>query len=283
MSKSVSKLKQFTSQYKRKMLGGYMYIECPKPCMAFIEMADWNPQLNVYTDVSNDVKEEGPYNTLACVYSRKDSIWYVVDHLWVAMLHTWAPKEMKMYIEEVNRCMLKNVAKELVNTMIKVIPIINPIPSQEVEAEEEEEKPIDKKMSLIELITLEVKNDDFLERIGITKTTYDNMVNAGVALIDFNFEGSKHLYVLKVAKVFLNEFNIGMNDMYKFLKERNVIIQKSGTDIRMKDWAIEAGWGSNVTFPDSGSTFPYFYIKGITMFLLMLHEAGIIEQSLPKV
>ena len=132
-TKPEGKLKQFVRQYKRKMIGGYLYIECPNPHFSYIKSVNWIPRPDVLIDVQDGVTKEGPHQTLGCVFSRKDNVWYIVSHIWVGMLPTWAPKEMRMYMEEVHSCMVKSFLEELVASMTKVYPPLNIYPTQEVE------------------------------------------------------------------------------------------------------------------------------------------------------
>lgn len=277
-----SMLREFAKQYRYKMISGYLYIECPIICTAYLTAVNWAPKHEFISDMNIELDKIGRTITMGCVYSKHDQCYFVVGHLWMPMVYVWAPADMKLYLEKIHRVMLTNAyRKDADNITVTPAPVY-----EEKQKYIAEDKEVSTKKSLfLERIKNDVSKESFFEKYSISIDTYTAMCNDKKIIVE-TFEESTH--VLDFHKFLFNKYQVLLRDTMTVLVEKGIFIQDKNDANYKNNYFISkefisCGFGFNEFNALKNTTYPVLYLKGVFTILLILHDAGILsKQIIPK-
>jgi hypothetical protein len=218
--------------------------------------------------------------TMACVYSKIDKCYYVVAHVWLNLLHTWAPQEIRWYMEEINFTMLSK-------TFVDEIGIKAYGPEKKAMKKEMfEDQPIiespEKESKFLSKIKQDVSEESFLEKYGITRSTYEAMCASTKTVV---VEFQKETHIIDFHKIMFNRFNVLLSDTMKVLRDCGIIDQ----DITKSDYkhnytldlnCVKSGFGVNEHNSFKNTTYPVLYYKGLFTVLMVMHDNDLFGDKL---
>lgn len=288
-----SALKAFARQFRRLELAGYSYIECPNPCISFLDMTLWMPPEDKIAELQQAILEEkgNLMKNLSYFYHKAHKCYYVLSSLWVALLPTWGPVDMKLYAEAVFGNMVKNSHVEPPKTM-PVEPKIVIEKQPELEIIEVKEEPVKEMPALTKRILETIEKEDaleeeierkisFLERYGVSQDVMTSIMKEGTELLG-SPQQSGDLHVLDLCKALWKHWGVKMNDIHQSLKDVDFYVQKGHTKniINLSKWVKDDHLGYDYIDDVKKTIYPVFTPKGVLHVSFILMERGLIPEHI---
>ena len=121
-----------------------------------------------------------------------------------------------------------------------------------------------------------MKEEDFLEKYGISRKVYDNMLPDAHVI-----DASKNVPILEICKFLYNAEQIKMKDIYDIMKKLKIITQPNRgaggkfNIVLLSDW-ITKKYGFMVK--KKSTEYPTLYPSGVVMLGMILHEQGLTKK-----
>ena len=287
-----SGLRNFTKQYKRlccEVEGTkYCYVHCPAPNFSFLEQAAWSPTADHIPAVKDFVAKHGLTKQLGYFYNSKEGKWYVIDHLWLAMLTCWGNAEMKRYIRSVLSTMISKAWDEEEPKKTEPTLFTDKLAIPEPEKKEEPKKE-EKPSKLLDKVKAQVITEQHRQKFGITQETYDILVqDKDVIIHEFPQDG---MDILMFHKYLRDKWGVKLADTMKVLKEKGIIYQDEKhphyrINYELTIVALADGYGTNRTYENKKGDalmLPRLSLKGIFYIMYQLRDAGLVpKRVVPK-